>query len=279
MPTSDRKVLVDGLRFPECPRWHEGRLWFTDMLGRSVNTVGPDGQVTQVVRLEQMAGGLGFLPDGTPLVVAMDSAQLFAVYDGVARLYCDLAAFADGHLDDMSVAADGTAYVGGVGHFTAESGSAGGGILRVSPQGDVARDVTEIAFPNGSVISADGRTLLVNETFGERVLAFDIAPDGSLGNRRSWAELPGMHPDGICLDAEGAAWIGCYTENKFIRLTADGDVTDTIPTDGRWATGVGLGGADGHILYFMTADTDVRGFFKGQSEGRIESVRVSVPLA
>jgi sugar lactone lactonase YvrE len=277
MSTTDRRLLIEDLRFPESPRWRDGLLWFTDMLGRSVNTVDLDGRLVEVARLPETAGGLGFLPDGTPIVVAMESARIYALDADGLRLYSDLGHLAGGHLDDMTVSADGTAYPGGVGVFTAESGPVGGGILRVSPTGAISRETEEIAFPNGGAIIAEGRVLLVNETFGERVLAFDIATDGSLANRRSWAELPGMHPDGIAVDAEGAAWIGCYTENKFVRVEEGGRITDTIETEGRWATGVALGGPDGHLLFFISSDTDVRRFFKGKSEGRIETVRVPVP--
>lgn len=271
-------LFVDGLKFPEAPRWHDGALWFSDMIGHRVCRASADGELTTVATFDEMPGGLGFLPDGTPLVAGMHSARLYAIRDEV-EVYCELADAARGHLDDMTVAADGTAYAGGVGVMTSDAIPSGGAILRVTPSGEISREASDLAFPNGMAITPDGRTLLCNETFGERILAFPIRDDGSLGERTVWAETPGLHPDGLCLDAEGAAWIGCFSENRFIRVLAGGAVTQTIETPGRWATGIALGGADGHSLFVIAADTDQPRFFRGDSTGSIGIVRVDVPAA
>jgi sugar lactone lactonase YvrE len=270
--------FVTDLRFPEAPRWRSGRLWFSDMIGKRVCAADPAGTVNTIAVFDEMPGGIGFLSDGTPLVVGMGSARLYAVRDGRSVLYADLGRWADGHLDDMAVASDGTAYVGVVGVMTAttEGAPPGGRILRVSPCGGVSVEATDLAFPNGAVFATAGRTLLVNETFAERRTAFDIDDDGGLSNRRVWAELPGVHPDGLAIDSAGAAWVGCYLEQKFVRVLEGGEITDTVATAGRWATGVELGGPDGHTLFILTAETDRRRFFRGDSRGRIDTLRVAV---
>jgi sugar lactone lactonase YvrE len=228
------RAVVEDVSFPEAPRWHEGALWFSDMLAKRVCRLDGDGTVATVAAFDEMPGGLGFLPDGT-------------------------------------------AYAGGVGVMAPGAPPDGGSIVRVTPGGEMTVEASGVAFPNGAAFTADGRTLLVNETFGQRVLAFDVEADGTLTNRRSWAELPGLHPDGLCLDAAGAAWVGCYSENRFVRVLRGGAITDTIPAGTRWATGVELGGDDGRTLFMMSADTDLRRFFAGDAAGRIDTVQVDVP--
>jgi sugar lactone lactonase YvrE len=249
------------------------------MIAKRVCTVDVTGVVSTVSVVDEMPGGLGFLPDGTALVVGMVSARVYSICNGRTHLYADLHDAAGGHLDDMAVAVDGTAYVGSIGRMTATTMGAppGGGIIRVSSAGAVSLDAEGLAFPNGAVVAADGRRLLVNETFAGRITSFGIGSGGVLTNRRVWAELPGMHPDGLAVDSAGAAWVGCYLEQKFVRVLEGGVITDTIVTAGRWATGVELGGADGHTLFLLTADTDQRRFFRGDSRGQIDCVRVEVP--
>ncbi|MGV0793201.1 SMP-30/gluconolactonase/LRE family protein [Mycolicibacterium sp. XJ1819] len=271
--------LAGDLAFPEAPRWRHDRLWFSDMIGKRVCTTSLDGSLETMAVFDEMPGGLGFLPDGTPLVVGMDSTCLYAIRDGRPQLYADLRAAASGHLDDMAVTAEGVAYVGVVGTMAPDAKGAppGGGVVRVSVDGTATLDADGMAFPNGAVVTVDGHRLLVNETFAERITAFNIGPDGRLSNRRVWADLPGMHPDGLALDEEGAVWVGCYAEEKFVRVLDGGEITDTIATSGRWATAVELGGPDGRTLFLLTAETDVNRFFRGDSHGRIDTVRVEVP--
>ncbi|BBU21124.1 SMP-30/gluconolactonase/LRE family protein [Mycobacterium xenopi] len=273
--------LVDGLLFPEAPRWRAGQLWFSDMIAKRVCTADLSGTVATVAQLDEMPGGIGFLPDGTPLVVAMTTARLLTIGDGCIEVYAELGDTAAGQLDDMAVATDGTAYVGAVGRISADTEGAppGGAIVRVAPDRAVSCEAENLAFPNGAVLTAGNTTLLVNETFGERITAFNIGDDGRLMNRRTWAALPGLHPDGLALDERGATWVGCYLEQKFVRVLEGGRITDVIRTSGRWATGVELGGPDGRTLFLLTADTDQRRFFNGDSRGRIDTVRVEIPAA
>jgi sugar lactone lactonase YvrE len=271
--------FVPDLAFPEALRWRDGQLWFSDMIGKRVCTADGDGSVRSVEHFDEMPGGIGFLPDGTTLVVGMTSSRLFAIKNGLPEVYADLADCNGGHLDDMTVTTDGTAYVGSVGDMTAntEGVSPGGAIIRVTPAGAAIRDAGDLAFPNGVAVSSDRTTLLVNETFAERITAFDITAGGRLTNRRTWAALPAMHPDGLTIDADGAAWVGCYSEEKFVRVLEGGEITHVISTAGRWATGVALGGPDRHTLYLATAETDQRKFFRGDSHGRLDAVHVDVP--
>lgn len=276
-----RTPVVSELGFPEAPRWRDGQLWFSDMIGRRVCKLLPDGSLDTVSRFEEMPGGIGFLPDGTPLVVGMSSVCLYTIGRRRPEVYADLRGVAGAHLDDMVVAVDGTAYVGAVGDRGANSADSPppGAIVRVAPDGEVSVEAEGLAFPNGMVISADGQRLLVNETFAERITVLDIDQAGALSDGRTWAALPGLHPDGLTVDDAGAAWVGCYREHKFVRVCEGGEITDTIPTDKRWATGVELGGADDHTLFMCTADTDHRRFFRGDSRGGIDSARVDVRAA
>lgn len=272
--------LATGLRFPEAPRWHEGALWFSDMVGRRVCRLTDVGTVETVATLDDMPGGLGFLADGSPLVVGMTTSTLYVLRDGAARPWLDLTEDAHGHLDDMVVDAAGVAWVGGVGHFSADGPPpTDGRLLRVTSDRATTTVATDVAFPNGSAVSPDGRSLLVSETMASRVLAFTVTVDGALTDRRVFAELPGLHPDGLTLDAEGAVWVGCYAESQFARVEDGGRITEVIPTGTRWATGVTLGGADGRTLFLTSSQTTVEEFFAGTCVGQVDAVRVDVPAA
>ena len=276
-PAVGVRPLLTGLRFPEAPRWRDGRLWFSDMLDRRVCSVDLDGQLTTIAKLDDMPGGLGFQVNGTPVVVGMNSARLFVLADGTATPRSDLGASAD-HLDDMVVTHDGVAYVGAVGAKIAAGQRPSGKVIRVDADGQITTVATGIAFPNGCAVSPDGR-LLLSETMGNQILAFDIEPDGSLAGRRTFAHLPGLHPDGLALDAAGAVWIGCYSESIFVRVIDGGRITHVIEAEDRWATGVELGGPDGHTLFMTSSRTEIRKFFRGEAVGRIDTVRVDIPAA
>lgn len=268
--------FLAGLRFPEAPRWHDDQLWFSDMLDKRVCRARLDGQVDTVARLEDMPGGLGFLVDGTLLTAGMNSAQIFATKDGRTSTWQDLTAVAT-HLDDMVVNDQGDAYVGAIGPKPIAGQPASGQLLRVTAAGEVVVEVRNLAFPNGCAISNDRRRLLLNETMASRILVFDLAVDGSVTRRRSFADLPGLHPDGMALDAAGAVWVGCYSEHRYVRVEEGGRITDVIDADNRWATGVALGGPDGRTLFMTSSRTDIRGFFRGEGVGQVDVARVATP--
>lgn len=278
--THRTEVVADGLRFGEGPRWHDGRLWFSDMHAGWVCALAPDGTLERVVEVEHEPSGLGWLPDGRLLVVSMQDRRLLRrEADGSLVTHGDLSAFATFHCNDMVAAADGTAWVGNFGfdlHGGGEPCTAN--LIRVDPDGTVSLAAEELMFPNGTVITPDGATLIVGESFAGRLTAFEIAPDRSLTNRRVWAQLPeGKVPDGICLDAEGGIWVASPTSDDCLRVLEGGEVTDVVELD-RGAFACMLGDDDRRTLYICTAKdsdpakTDAR-------TARIERVRVDVPGA
>ncbi len=247
-------TLLDGLVFPEGPRWHDGRLWFSDMHARAVLTVTPDGKTEKVLRVEERPSGLGWLPDGRLLVVSMHDRRLLRrEADGRLVEHANLYDLARYHCNDMVVDARGHAFVGNFG-FDLDAGDTPvpTELLRVDPDGSVHVAAEEMRFPNGAVVTPDGSTLIVGESFGGCLTAFDLAPDGSLAERRVWAQLQGAVPDGICLDAEGAVWVASPVSNEVLRVREGGEVAERIPTD-QMAIACMLGGDDRRTLFVLTS--------------------------
>jgi sugar lactone lactonase YvrE len=272
--------LLSGLQFGEGPRWHDGRLWLSDIDGGSVLTVDAGGAATVVARL-QRPSGLGFLPGGDPVVVGMRTRKVFRLHDGTLTEFADLSPCGES-FNDLVVLPNGFSYVdcyrpgppvapvtGPDGHPRAigadinryyvnglgTSPSIDGAIALISPEGQVRLVASEINYPNAMVVTPDLRTLIVSVSHDSQLIAFDIEPDGGLGNRRLWADLPGRHPDGICLDAEGAIWVSSVATSAWIRVVPGGQITHHIPTaPDRWAVAVALGGPDGRTLFLVSAD-------------------------
>lgn len=277
MATLTSTVLVDGLVFPEGPRWHKGRLWFSDMHALKVFAMSPDGALETIASVPERPSGLGFLPDGRLLIVSMLDRRLLRLDAGTVRVVADLQDFVGGDINDMVVDASGRAYIGNFGFdYNGGATPASTVLVAVETDGSVRVVADDLMFPNGSVITPDGKTLIVAETFGRKLTAFEIAGDGSLLNRRTWADLGQATPDGICLDAEGAIWAGSPTTEEFIRVREGGEITDTIPTPGKWAVACMLGSDDRRTLYLLTADVKDAAAAQGKSKGFIESVRVEV---
>lgn len=278
----DVRLLLDGLRFPEGPRWHADRLWFSDMHDGEVRAVGLDGRVETIVAVPHEPSGLGWLPDGRLLVVSMHDRRLLRLDPGGLVEVADLTPFATWHCNDMVVDARGRAYVGNFGFdLHAREPRAAvmpADLVLVHPDGRAEVAAKDLLFPNGSAITPDGRTLIVGESFAARLSAFDVADDGRLANRRVWAQLEGgAVPDGICLDAEGAVWIASPTTNEFLRVREGGAVAARVAVD-RSAIACMLGGPARRTLFLCTskhhdpADTGAR-------EARISCVDVEVPGA
>ena len=224
-------TLIEGLSFPEAPRWHDGRLWLSDFYTHRVLAIDEQGRAETIVEVPQRPSGLGWRPDGTLLVVSMRDRSLYRVDGGKLSLVADLSAHATGMCNDMVVDSAGRAYVGNFGYDRhAGEQPRTTCMLRVDPDGRVTRAAEELLFPNGTVITPDGRTLIVGETFAHRLTAFDIAADGSLSNRRLFGEMEGLYPDGICLDAEGAVWIADPWGKRVVRMIDGGRVDRTIST-------------------------------------------------
>lgn len=275
-----RDALVEGLAFGEGPRWHEGRLWYSDMHRHVVEAVDLDGNVETIVEVPNNPSGLGWLPDGRLLVVSMlDRKVLRQESDGTLVTHADLGELASYHCNDMVVDGSGRAYVGNFG-FDLNNGAPPefAELVLVEPDGSARVVAREMQFPNGTVITPDGSTLIVAESTGRDLLAFDIGPDGGLDNRRVWADLGGGVPDGICLDAEGAIWYADPRRGGCHRVAEGGEVLQTVETD-RPAFACMLGGPERRHLFVLTARTASAEEARSALSGRIEVLEVDVPGA
>ncbi|HYB89675.1 MAG TPA: SMP-30/gluconolactonase/LRE family protein [Candidatus Binataceae bacterium] len=272
-------TLIDGLHFPEGPRWHDGRLYFSDMHGDKVIAVGLDGRTSVVCEVPHWPSGLGWLPDGRMLVVSMTDRKLMRLDRDGLKVHADLSALAPFHCNDMVVDGKGRAYVGNFGFdHVAQQAPRATVLVMVTPDGVARAVAADLFFPNGVVITPDGRTLIIAESFARRLTAFDIEPDGSLANRRLWADLGGRIPDGIALDAEGAVWVACPTRSEVVRVRQGGEVAETIKvaTD---AFACMLGGPQRKTLFVLTAATSEPERCRVETTGRIEFAQVDVPGA
>jgi len=275
------ETLLDGLCFPEGPRWRPepGKLWFSDMHAGRVMTVDLDGRAETIVEVAAEPSGLGWLPDGRLLVVSMQDRRLLRLDPQGLVEVADLAPFATYHCNDMVVDSRGRAYVGNFGfdfHARAEMKLAN--LVLVHPDGRAQVAASDLLFPNGTVITPDGRTLVVGESFGARLTAFDVADDGTLSNRRVWAQLEKAVPDGICLDAEGAVWVASPVGHEVLRVREGGEVTHRIPVETQ-AVACMLGGPERRTLFLCTAKSFDPPETRAERAGRIEVVEVEVPGA
>lgn len=273
------QTLLTNLTFPEGPRWHENRLWFSDFYNHRVIAVGLDGIAETIATVPQIPSGLGWMPDGSLLIVSMNDKRLLRQANGQLTHHADLSAIAGGPCNDMVVDSQGRAYVGNFGYerFQGQDPKPAK-LARVDPDGTVTVVADDMLFPNGAVITPDGKRLIIGETMGNRLTAFDIAPDGALTNRRIFAQSPTLVPDGICLDAEGAIWVADPRTNRVVRVKEGGEITDTIPLPGRNAYACMLGGPDRKTLFICTA-TGSGPTRAGTTDGAIEITTVQVPGA
>ncbi len=248
------RVLLDGLAFGEGPRWHEGRLWFSDMHSHTVIAVDEEGRREDIATIPNRPSGLGWLPDGRLLVVSMTDRKLLCrESDGEFVEYADMSNLAPFHCNDMVVDARGHAYVGNFG-FDLDAGEkpCNTNLILVRGKGEAVEVADELGFPNGAVITPDGGTLIVGESFAARLTAFDIEDDGSLSNRRVWAPMQGAVPDGICLDEEGGIWVASPVSGEVLRIVEGGEVTHRAGVE-KQAFACMLGGAEGRSLFVCTA--------------------------
>ncbi len=247
-------LLVDGVDFAEGPRWHEGRLWYSDFYQASIYAVGLDGAREAIHSgLPDRPSGLGWMPDGSLLVVSMVERKLLREVDGQLVDHADLSSIATWHCNDMVVDAAGNAYVGNFGfdlEAQAEFVPADLALVRTDSSVEVA--ATGLRFPNGSVITPDGSTLIVGESFGGTYQAFTIADDATLSDQRLWAEIPGTAPDGCSLDDAGGIWFSDALGSRVMRVVEGGEVTHTVETP-QPTFACALGGDDGKTLFALTA--------------------------
>ena len=275
---------MDSGRFFEAPRWHEGRWYVSDFHRHVVQTVDRHGSVEVILEVPEQPSGLGWLPDGSLLVVSMKDHRLIRRWpDGRVTQHADVSRFCGGFLNDMVVDRFGHAYVGNFGFaLDRKSLVAPTALVRVDSDGSSSVVADDLLFPNGAVISADGRTLVVGETFRSRYIAFTIETDGSLTDRRLWADLAGtvppLRPDGCALDAEGHIWSADAGSGRCYRISPGGAIVDSIdPPAGLRFFACMLGGSDGLTLLGCAA----RGYYEAmESESRdavVTTARVDVP--
>ena len=271
------ETLLTGLSFGEGPRWHDGKLWFSDFYVHQVCTVDEAGKAETIVEVPGRPSGLGWRPDGTLLIVSMTDRRLMRFTDGKLAVEAELRPLATGSCNDMVVDGKGRAYVGNFG-YDRHAGEAQRTtcLIRVDPDRSVHKAADDLLFPNGTVITPDGKTLIVGETFAHRLAAFDVAPDGTLSNRRLWAEIDGCYPDGICLDAEGAIWVSDPFGRRVLRVLEGGTITHSLDLAPRGAYACMLGGADRRTLFVVT-NSGSGPAISDKRDGRIETMRVDVP--
>ena len=287
--TLQTRVLLEGLDFPEAPRWHDDRLWFSDMQAQRVMAVDLEGKAEVIAEVPGQPSGLGWLPDGRLLVVSMTERRLLRLdAEGLTEV-TDLSGLASGNCNDMVVDKLGRAYIGNFGDDLGGGQFSPAQIIIVTPEGDARVVADGMYFPNGTVITPDSSTLIIAETFGSRLTAFDIESNGSLSGRRVWAQLSEeatgrgnsfaelrskpegiIIPDGMCLDADGAIWVANPLGKEILHVREGGEVTDRIELSSG-VTACMLGGPDRRTL-FITAPGP-------QSSGTIETVEVAVPGA
>ncbi len=277
------RTLYEGGSFFEGPRWRDGRWWVSDMHAHVVLAIDPDGKVEEVLRVATRPSGLGWLPDGTLLVVSMtDKRVLRSDGNGSASVHAELGELCTGNANDMVVDPSGRAYVGNFG-FDYETEEPRTAVLaRVDPDGSVNAAADELVFPNGTVIGDDGATLIVGETFASRYTAFTIESDGSLTNRRTWAQLGDddnrYFPDGCCLDTEGHIWSADARSSRCVRIAPGGEIVDSVSVpDGLRCFACMLGGDDGRTLLLCAAPDSGAATRQGATDAALFTTTVEVP--
>ncbi len=252
------ETVFEGYRFPEGCRWHGGLLWFSDMHTGTVYSADLSTRtVTEIMTVDDQPSGIGWLPDGSMVVSCMLERQVVRrTPEGEVSVLCDLSGATPYPINDLIVDPAGRVIVGEFGYdLYGDAEVQGGSLFGLRADGGYDVLVDDLVFPNGMVVLASG-LLVVAETFGATLTAFEIAPDGTLTGRRTWAELPeGSTPDGICADSEDAVWVSSIVTGEFLRVREGGEITDRIALEGRLAVDCVLGGMDGRTLILSTADS------------------------
>jgi sugar lactone lactonase YvrE len=285
---SDTTVLVEGIYFGEGPRWHDGRLWFSDFYAHAVKSVDEAGRLRTEVELDDQPSGLGWLPDGRLLVVSMRQRAVKRLEPQGLVLHADISDLTAHLCNDMVVDGEGTAWVGNFGFdLDADLKARGAQVLadhplanlvRVDADGSVHLAARGMHFPNGSVITPDGRTLIVAETLAGCLTAFTINADKSLSDRRVWAALPGVAPDGICLDENNRVWVANAMGAEVLLVAEGGNIVRRLSTS-QSCFACMLGGRSGTTLFAVTASGSDGQHAAAAKTGRIETVQVHAARA
>jgi len=284
--TTHIETLVDsakGLKFTESPRWRNGNLWFLDIHDKRIKTVDLTGSVATVMELPFIPNGFGLTPEGTVVVGDAFQRRIYRQTEAGLQDVADISALTEFCLSDGIVDAKGRLYVGDIGYNFFDPAAKPVEtcvIVLVGADGRASVVADKLFFPNGMVITPDGRTLIVGETIGHRLTAFDIQEDGSLGNRRVWAQLPSsIGPDGICLDAEGAVWCANPEgQDSVVRVREGGEITDRIKVDTH-AYAVMLGGPERRHLFICASGSHDPAEIHRNPSASFQVVEVGVPGA
>ncbi|MFD2421713.1 SMP-30/gluconolactonase/LRE family protein [Amycolatopsis pigmentata] len=279
MKPHDLTRFASGHQFLEALRWHAGALWASDFFSKEVLTFSADGTANVVAEIPGAPGGLGFLPDGSVLVVSQADATVQRIAtDSTVSTYADFSGIAGGLGNDMLVTPGGHAYAGNFGFALGAEDPKPTNLAHIDPQGGVHRVDGEVVFPNGMAFDPEG-VLLVAETFLHRISAFDVRPDGSLSGKRVWAQLgDSYHPDGIALDSDGGVWFGnspaLGDDCGFYRVVEGGEITDKVPVSGAQSTACAFGGENLGTLYMSLNYTTPEDYSEGRSSGVIATADV-----
>jgi sugar lactone lactonase YvrE len=270
------RVLMEGIGLGESPRWHEGRLWFSDWVAHRVFALDPDGEAEVMAEVDAFPFSIDWLPDGTLLITAGQELRR-QESDGSLVTHVDLRHLSDYGWNEIVVDGRGFTYVNNVGFDLMGGEDPKPGLIAVvTPDGEARQVADGLAFPNGMAITPDGSTLIVAESYEGRLAAFDIGPDGGLSNRRVWADL-GEGGDGICIDADGAVW--CPKFQACVRVAEGGEILETIDLD-RFCFACMLGGEDGGTLFMNVAEwTGPEGIFRDPRTGQVLAVEAPAPHA
>ena len=280
------ETLMKGLTFGEGPRWHENKFYFSDFYSHKVYSLDLSGKHEVIVEIPNQPSGLGWTPDGTMLIVSMKDRKLMSFKDGLLTERADLTELSGFHCYDMVVDIDGNAFIGNFGFNTYDGEEIKPtNLILVRPGEEPVLAADNLFFPNGTVITPDNKTLIVGETYAARLTAFDKSEDGSLSNRRIWADLKVNAeegtvplPDGMCIDEEGAIWVASPSTAEVIRVHEGGMISERIPVQTN-AFACMLGGEDRRTLFICTSNgsgVDPEAALREKS-GKIEITQVDVP--
>jgi sugar lactone lactonase YvrE len=276
----DPKPLLTGLVFPESPRWHGDRLWLADWGAQEIIAVDLGGKSEVVDRVASFPFSIDWLPDGRLLVISAAERRLLREGpDGSLAPHTDLSGLSAWPWNEIVVDGRGNIYVNNIGFDFPAGEFAPGIIALVTPDGSARFVAGDVAFPNGMAVTPDNATLIVAESYANRLTAFDIAADGTLSRRRVWADLPGDHPDGICLDADGAVWYADVANKHCVRVAEGGEVLQSVVLD-RGCFACILGGPGGRTLFAVTNQWAGTSAMYGESPaGQVVAVQAPAPAA
>ncbi|HEX6424537.1 MAG TPA: SMP-30/gluconolactonase/LRE family protein [Acidimicrobiales bacterium] len=274
-------TLMTGLAMGESPRWHDDRLWLADWGAQQVVAVDPDGTSEVVFDVPSAPCSIDWLPDGRLLAVSGGEGRLLRREpDGSLVVHTELAALSAYAWNEIVVDRLGNAYVNTIGFdFATGQDAASGSVALVQPDGSARTVADGVSFPNGMAITPEGTTLIMAESYANRLTAFDVDPDRGLSNRRVWADLGDGYPDGICLDAEGAVWYADVPNRRCVRVREGGEVLQTVVLD-RGCFACMLGGPDGTTLFVVAAEwSGPEGMAGAEPSGRVVTVEAPAPHA